>query len=220
MFVYNPPQTPWLSIVYRDEHVIVLNKPAGLLTVPGKAPEHKDSLEKRVQAVLPTALIVHRLDMATSGLIIMALDKLSQGQLGRQFQERQVQKRYRARLHGVLASASGTVELPLRCDWPNRPKQMVCYEHGKAALTKFECVAVQETSTEVLLYPVTGRSHQLRVHMQQLGHAIIGDRLYGCDDCKQQPRLLLHAEWIAFRHPRTGAALEFELPAEFTLSDD
>ena len=97
MFVYNPPQTPWLSIVYRDEHVIVLNKPSGLLTVPGKAPEHKDSLEKRVQAVLPTALIVHRLDMATSGLIIMALDKFSQGQLGRQFQERQVQKRYRAR---------------------------------------------------------------------------------------------------------------------------
>lgn len=210
MFVYNPPLDPWLTMLWRDDDFIVLNKPAGLLSVPGKAPEHKDSLILRVQRALPSARVVHRLDMATSGIIVMALHKEAQGKLGQQFERRQVTKHYRARVFGQMETDAGEVALPLRCDWPNRPKQMVCTEQGKSALTRFQVVSRNANTTDVQLFPVTGRSHQLRVHMQQLGHPILGDRLYGtADSIAAAPRLLLHAEFIAFRHPLTGAELEF-----------
>ncbi|WP_194757076.1 RluA family pseudouridine synthase [Aliidiomarina indica] len=216
MFVYNPPQHPWLDILWRDDDLLVLNKPAGLLSVPGKAPEHKDSLILRVQRALPSARVVHRLDMATSGIIVMALHKEAQGKLGQQFERRQITKHYRARVFGQLTTDAGDVQLPLRCDWPNRPKQMVCFEQGKSALTRYQVIARDQDSTDVQLFPVTGRSHQLRVHMQQLGHPILGDRLYGSSESTAAAkRLLLHAEFIAFRHPMTEQALEFYSPVPF-----
>jgi len=221
MFEYNPPQYPWLDIIYRDNDLLVVNKPAGLLTVPGKKPEHKDSLQARVVRVLPTARIVHRLDMATSGLLLVPLSKKIQGELGKQFEARTVNKRYIAVVQGKLNSAEGSVNLPLRCDWPNRPKQMVDHNEGKQALTHYKVVespVVEHSNarTRVELTPVTGRSHQLRVHMQQLGHPILGDRLYGtAESTAAAPRLLLHAEQIEFVHPGSGETLNFELPAPF-----
>jgi len=221
MFEYNPPQYPWLDIIYRDNDLLVVNKPAGLLTVPGKNPEHKDSLQARVVRVLPTARIVHRLDMATSGLLLVPLSKKIQGELGKQFEARTVNKRYIAVVQGKLNSAEGSVNLPLRCDWPNRPKQMVDHNEGKQALTHYKVVespVVEHSNarTRVELTPVTGRSHQLRVHMQQLGHPILGDRLYGtAESTAAAPRLLLHAEQIEFVHPGSGETLNFELPAPF-----
>lgn len=216
MFQYHPPTTPWLTVLWRDDDYVILHKPAGLLTVPGKAPEHKDSLEKRVQCVLPTARIVHRLDMATSGIVVMALNKEAQGKLGQQFERRHVEKQYKARVWGVLADTQGVVDLPLRCDWPNRPKQMVCYEHGKAAQTRYQRLDVTAGYSDVALYPITGRSHQLRVHMLSLGHPILGDRLYGTQESTgAATRLLLHAEWIAFTHPRTQQRIEIHCPAPF-----
>lgn len=163
---YHPPQTPYLEILYQDEDILVLNKPSGLLTVPGKAPEHFDSLDYRVRRVWPQARIVHRLDMATSGLVVMAMHIEAQRHLNRQFQQRQTQKRYLAVLEGQVISEQGAVELPLICDWPKRPKQKVCFEHGKQALTYFELLEKNTDCSRVLLKPVTGRSHQLRVHMQ------------------------------------------------------
>lgn len=220
MFVYDPPVQPYLEFIYRDNHILVLNKQAGLLTVPGKAAEHQDSLILRVQRVFPTARIVHRLDMATSGIILLALDKPTQGALGKQFEQRLVEKRYRAIVAGTVTADSGKVELPLRCDWPNRPKQMVCHQEGKQALTYYTTEQRYNDSTfassEVVLTPVTGRSHQLRVHLQQLGHPILGDRLYGTtSSIAAAPRMLLHAEYIAFTHPHTGEALSFTVAANF-----
>src|SRR5690554_1716951 len=172
MFQYQPPQTPWLSVLYQDNDILVLNKQAGLLTVPGKAPEHYDSVIWRVQRALPTARIVHRLDMATSGLLLLALHKPAQGHLGKQFEQRKVQKRYEAVVSGKLETLAGEVNLPLRCDWPNRPKQMVDHEEGKSAQTFFKVIERRTGSTRVELTPITGRSHQLRVHMLALGHPI------------------------------------------------
>src|SRR5690554_5283034 len=179
MFQYQPPQTSWLSVLYQDNDILVLNKQAGLLTVPGKAPEHYDSVIWRVQRALPTARIVHRLDMATSGLLLMALHKPAQGHLGKQFEQRLVDKRYEAVVYGHLANDRGEINLPLRCDWPNRPKQMVDHETGKAAQTFYQVLERGSTWSRVALTPITGRSHQLRVHMLALGHPIQGDRLYG-----------------------------------------
>ena len=211
---YRPPQSPWLEILYQDEDILVLNKPSGLLSVPGKAPEHQDSLSLRVQRVFPTARIVHRLDMATSGLLVMALHLDSQRQLNRQFAERQVTKRYLAWVEGALTVQQGSIEVPLICDWPNRPMQKVCFTCGKQACTHFELLQQTKGDSKVALYPVTGRSHQLRVHMQWLGHPILGDKFYGQGQ-QTAERLLLHAERIAFRHPATGAAIQFIQPASF-----
>jgi tRNA pseudouridine32 synthase/23S rRNA pseudouridine746 synthase len=213
---YQPPLWPYLDIVYQDNDLLVLNKPSGLLTVPGKAPEHQDCLERRVQRVFPTARIVHRLDMATSGLVVMALSLDSQRQLNRQFELRQTAKHYIARLEGVLSARLGSVELPLICDWPNRPKQMVCFSRGKKALTHFELLSTDETSSRVRLIPVTGRSHQLRVHMQWLGHPILGDKFYAsAAGLAAAERLQLHAEFLALRHPTDARWLEFSATSPF-----
>ncbi len=213
---YTPPTIPYLDIVYQDNDIVILNKPSGLLTVPGKAPEHKDSLDYRVRLVWPQARIVHRLDMATSGLVVMAMHADSQRILNKQFEMRQTQKRYYALLEGQLPADSGAVDLPLVCDWPNRPKQMVHFESGKPSLTYFRVLERNKLHTKVELTPVTGRSHQLRVHMLWLGHPILGDKFYGTEQGKcSVDRLQLHAGSLAFRHPTSGTELYFEASCPF-----
>lgn len=215
-FIYRPPMSPYLDIIYQDEDIVVINKPSGLLTVPGKRPEHKDSVATRVQRVLPTATIVHRLDMATSGILIMALNKPAHVEISRQFEKRETQKHYIARVYGSLASDTGTVDEPLICDWPNRPKQKVDHEHGKPSLTNYEIIAREEETSLVKLMPVTGRSHQLRVHMLSLGHPIIGDRLYAHDKALAlSTRLQLHAASLKVKHPVSKEPVTFESNCPF-----
>ncbi|MFC4700858.1 RluA family pseudouridine synthase [Glaciecola siphonariae] len=213
---YKPPMHPYLDFVHRDNDLLVLNKPSGLLSVPGKALEHKDSLQLRVQRVYPSATVVHRLDMATSGLMLFALNKASHRHISRQFELREVSKTYYARVYGHLSEPTGKVEAPLICDWPNRPKQMVDTERGKPALTYFEAQSQGKYSTLVKLKPHTGRSHQLRVHMLHIGHAILGDRLYAQGEALiSSKRLLLHAQDISFTHPRTEQTVSFYSPHMF-----
>ncbi|MDP4536098.1 pseudouridine synthase [Alkalimonas collagenimarina] len=206
---YQPPQRPYLDILYQDNDIVVLNKPSGLLSVPGKAAEHHDSLSSRVQRVWPDARVVHRLDMATSGLMVMAMHPQAQRILNRQFSEREIHKRYQAVVAGRLQAAHGSVSVPLICDWPNRPKQKVCFLSGKKALTNFHRIHHSAIESRVLLFPVTGRSHQLRVHMQWLGHAILGDKFYRHEHDKPAERLLLHAEWLQLNHPGSELPIQF-----------
>ena len=220
-FVYQPPMSPYLEIIYQDNDLVVLNKPSGLLTVPGRLPEHQDCLQNRVTKVLPKATVVHRLDMATSGIILMALNKAAHVDISRQFEKRLTKKRYIARVFGKIAEATGSVDKPLICDWPNRPKQMVDYDKGKAALTHYKVLDYRDTAdgqptTLVELTPVTGRSHQLRVHMLALGHPILGDRLYAHDEAlTQNNRLQLHAQMLQISHPVSKQALIFSKECPF-----
>ncbi|MEP1442499.1 MAG: RluA family pseudouridine synthase [Hyphomicrobiales bacterium] len=213
--VYRPPEGP-LSYVHTDDQLLVLDKPSGLLTVPGKADHHKDCLESRVQADYPNARIVHRLDMDTSGLIVLALNPEAHRHLGLQFERRYVDKRYVADVWGQLDNETGEVDLPLICDWPNRPKQMVDFEQGKSAQTSWKVLARDENKTRVQLFPKTGRSHQLRVHMLSLGHPILGDNLYAhAEALNASPRLSLHAEMLEFHHPIGGERIKFESECPF-----
>lgn len=213
---YQPPMHPYLRIIYQDDAIVVLDKPNGLLTVPGRLPEHQDSLELRVKRVFPTARIVHRLDMATSGLVLMALTADAQKHLNLQFEKRVPRKHYIARVEGTIPAKTGHVELPLRCDWPNRPKQMVCFANGKHALTAYEVLCHEADATRVRLKPITGRSHQLRVHMQWLGHPILGDKFYAsAQGLAAAPRLQLHAAWLSFRHPTQQHWVEFHSECPF-----
>lgn len=217
---YYPPMNPYLDILYQDEDIVVLNKPSGLLSVPGKHKEHFDSLMLRVQAVWPNAGIVHRLDMMTSGVIVMSMHKDALRFLNREFSDRNTDKFYIARVAGHLEHDKGSVELPLICDWPNRPKQMVCFENGKPSLTHYQVLERGETDgqlwTRVKLIPITGRSHQLRVHMKALGHPILGDRLYAPDHIiAQADRLQLHAQRLEVRHPNTEQVMVFERECDF-----
>ena len=215
-FIYNPPTTPWLDIIYSDQDILVLNKPSGLLSVPGRKPEHQDSLYSRVLEQYPLAQVVHRLDMATSGLIVFALRKKAESELKRQFRERIPKKTYYAKVYGIPEQKSGTVELPLICDWPNRPKQKVCHEHGKPSTTHYEVVETYESSSLVKLTPITGRSHQLRVHMLALGHPILGDKFYAHEKAfSMSNRLLLHAETLIFLHPYSQKELLFTSDLKF-----
>ena len=213
---YNPPMTPYLSIVYQDDDLLIVNKPSGLLTVPGKDPKHADCLIARVNRVFPTAKIVHRLDMATSGIICLAMHKEAHRNLSIQFQDRKTAKRYIARVFGKLEQQTGSVDLPLICDWPNRPKQMVDHDNGKPSLTHFKVLEYEHSATRVELTPITGRSHQLRVHMLSLGHPILGDKLYAHPEAfAMAPRLQLHAEMLTLAHPASGETLIFEAAPEF-----
>lgn len=213
---YNPPMTPYLSIVYQDDDLLIVNKPSGLLTVPGKDPKHADCLIARVNRVFPTAKIVHRLDMATSGIICLAMHKEAHRNLSIQFQDRKTAKRYIARVFGKLEQQTGSVDLPLICDWPNRPKQMVDHDNGKPSLTHFKVLEYEQNATRVELTPITGRSHQLRVHMLSLGHPILGDKLYAHPEAfAMAPRLQLHAEMLTLAHPASGETLIFEAAPEF-----
>ncbi len=214
---YNPPSEPWLHILYQDSHIMVVNKPGGLLSVPGRLPEHHDSIMLRVQRDYPTAQSVHRLDMATSGVIVVALTKAAERELKRQFREREPQKTYIARIWGHPAAEKGMVDLPLICDWPNRPMQKVCFDTGKAAQTEWRVTDYcDEASCRVELKPITGRSHQLRVHMLALGHPILGDRFYAHPEAlAMADRLLLHAESLTITHPAYGTPMTFRQPAGF-----
>ncbi|MFC0142257.1 bifunctional tRNA pseudouridine(32) synthase/23S rRNA pseudouridine(746) synthase RluA [Erwinia mallotivora] len=214
---YNPPQEPWLHILYQDKHIIVVNKPSGLLSVPGRLAEHSDSVMSRIQRDFPAAESVHRLDMATSGVIVVALTKAAERELKRQFREREPQKTYVARVWGHPAQEKGLIDLPLICDWPNRPKQKVCFETGKAAQTEYQVLEyAADNSARLQLKPLTGRSHQLRVHLLALGHPILGDNFYAHEQARMMAsRLQLHAEVLTITHPSFQSAMTFRQPADF-----
>ncbi|MGL4433513.1 MAG: bifunctional tRNA pseudouridine(32) synthase/23S rRNA pseudouridine(746) synthase RluA [Plesiomonas shigelloides] len=214
---YNPPTDPWLQILYQDTSIMVVNKPSGLLSVQGRAEEHRDSIMQRIQADFPLAESVHRLDMATSGVMVVALTKQAERELKRQFREREPKKAYVARVWGHLAQDDGEIDLPLICDWPNRPKQKVCHETGKRALTLYQVLSRDpDGASRVKLTPVTGRSHQLRVHMLALGHPILGDRFYAHPDAlAMAPRLQLHARELSISHPKTGEPMHFCCEPDF-----
>jgi len=215
---YCPPQEPFLDILYQDDSILVLNKPSGLLSVPGRAPENQDSLALRAQSRFSSALTVHRLDMATSGVTVMALNKDSHRELSRQFQERETHKVYYAWVWGEVAEEEGEIDLPLICDWPNRPLQMVDHEQGKAALTRWQRVRVEHGKSLVKLLPHTGRSHQLRVHMQAMGHPILGDEFYaGAEALAAADYLQLHAAELGLMHPELGDDLMFKCEPPFHI---
>ena len=211
---YDPPHGP-LDILHEDAQILVVNKPSGLLSVPGKGEHLADCLLTRVQAVFPTALLVHRLDRDTSGVMVFALTPHAQRHLSMQFEKRSTKKTYVARLAGRLEPKSGTVDLPLIVDWPNRPRQKVCHESGKPAVTEWKVVKYGENETRVRLFPKTGRSHQLRVHMLALGHPILGDPLYAEGPARDFPRLMLHSEELRLLHPDGGVGMTFKSPAPF-----
>ena len=212
-----------VSVVHADGQLIVLDKPAGLLSVPGRGADKADCLSARVQAQYPDALVVHRLDMATSGLLLMARGADMQRRLSRAFAERQVSKRYVAVVAGLPLSGAGAdgwgvIDLPIAADWPNRPLRIVDQQRGQASITRWRVLEQDHPArtTRLELEPVTGRSHQLRVHLKAIGHPILGDGLYAPPDIAAgAPRLLLHACNLHFAHPLTGARMEFSSAALF-----
>ena len=208
--------------MHADAEILVLDKPAGLLCVPGRGPDKQDCLSRRAQQQWPEALIVHRLDQATSGLVLMARSPEAQRRLRRAFELRQVHKRYQAvvagRMEALPDGAWGSIDLPIAADWERRPLRVIDANAGKASLTHWRVLAhdAAADTTHVELEPVTGRTHQLRVHLAAVGHAILGDALYANPAvCARSPRLLLHATWLAFEHPATGQWMEFASPAPF-----
>lgn len=205
-------------IHFSDDAIVVAEKTSGLLSVPGRGPDRQDCLSARVQAQFADALIVHRLDMETSGLMLFARGIESQRVLSRAFETREISKRYLAVVAGLMDEDEGSVDLPLIADWPNRPRQMVDHEQGKPSLTRYRVLSRDATmhTTRVSLMPVTGRSHQLRVHMAALRHPMLGDSLYAPPGVQAlSPRLLLHATELRFAHPVTGQALTFASEAPF-----
>lgn len=203
-------------ILHHDDALVVADKPAGLPTVPGRPPELHDCLWQRVRDEFRDALVVHRLDMATSGLVLFARGIEVQRALSRAFAQREVDKRYEAVVAGTLAADSGEIELPLAADWPNRPRQKVDHEHGKPSLTRWRVIARESGRTRLTLEPLTGRSHQLRVHLVAIGHPIVGDALYAPPEvARGAPRLLLHACALAFAHPKGGQRVQFASATPF-----
>ena len=211
---YCPPDMP-LDILHEDHEILVVNKPAGLLSVPGKGPELADCLIARLEAAYPQVLLVHRLDRDTSGVMVFGLTSHAQRHLGLQFEKRQTKKTYLARVAGRLEQKTGTVDLPLIVDWPNRPLQKVDHETGKPTVTDWRVMKATDDESRVKLYPQTGRSHQLRVHMLALGHPILGDPLYAPETADRYPRMMLHAEELRLRHPDGGEGVKFRVAAPF-----
>lgn len=204
-----------LTVLYADEALLVLDKPSGLLAVPGRGEDKQDCLSARAQSLYPDALIVHRLDMATSGLMVLARGISAQRSLNAAFAERRVNKRYVAVVDGTLAPPSdtwGLINLPILVDWPNRPRRMIDHEQGKPSTTRWRVLShhAATATTRVELEPITGRSHQLRVHLQALGHPILGDALYGNPRVQAlSDRLLLHACVLELAHPVSGEPMRF-----------
>jgi len=199
-----------VNILFSDDDIIIIDKAPGLLSVPGRGPEKLDSVSHRLSLQFAEVHIVHRLDMATSGIMVFARNKDALRNLHKQFQNRETEKSYQAIIAGHLTPRQGAINLPMRCDWPNRPKQMVCYEYGKKSLTRWRVLDYLEKSTRVELLPFTGRSHQLRIHCDALGHPILGDNLYGTDYSQNATeQLCLHAQSLSFYHPNTGELLTF-----------
>ena len=217
--VYTPPPDLGLEVLHVEPAFVVLAKPPGLLSEPGRGPDKRDSLLIRAQAVYPDARIVHRLDMMTSGVIVLARETLAHASLSEAFREREVDKRYEALVHGRPANDEGEIDLPLVVDWPNRPRQIVCHDTGKPSLTHYRVVGETHvdgvgTLARIALAPVTGRTHQLRVHLASLGCPIAGDPFYGIAG-DTAPRMMLHACRLAFAHPLTGEPLVFESAVPF-----
>ena len=213
-YTYTPPSDP-PKLLHVDEEILVVDKQDGLLSVPGKGPEKADCLINRLREIYPDVLLVHRLDTDTSGVMVFARTPNAQRHLGLQFENRQTSKSYIARLWGELAPEAGRVDLPLCVDWPNRPRQMVSHEHGRPAQTDWQVIGRAPGETRVRMFPKTGRSHQLRVHMLALGHPILGDPIYATGAALNYPRLMLHAETLALHHPGTGKMVEFSAPCPF-----
>lgn len=213
-FVYSPPDAP-LTLLHHDAQIVVVDKPAGLLSVPGRGDDLSDCLIARLRGVFPEVLLVHRLDLDTSGVMVFALTKSAQVDLGQQFERRKTKKVYVARVSGQIAEKTGQVNLPLTVDWPNRPRQHVNHETGRPAVTDWSVVRSNAAETRIRLMPQTGRSHQLRVHMQAIGHPILGDTLYAEGEAAAHPRLMLHAESLSFRHPDSKVSMKFTAPCPF-----
>lgn len=211
---YNPPNDP-IEVVYEDAHVVAVNKPTGLLSVPGKGDHLSDCMLSRVMMAFPNALLVHRLDRDTSGVMVFALTPYAQRSMSMQFEARSTKKTYVACVAGAVDESEGEIDLPLIVDWPNRPKQMVCHETGKPAVTEFKRMSVTEGQSRLRLFPKTGRSHQLRVHCLAIGHPILGDPLYSPETVADFPRLLLHSEELRINHPENGKGLRFRAKCPF-----
>ncbi|MCC6008766.1 MAG: RluA family pseudouridine synthase [Rhodobacteraceae bacterium] len=212
---YTPPDRP-LVVLHADEALLLVDKPSGLLSVPGKGPHLADCLLSRLQARFPEVLLVHRLDRDTSGVMVFARTGSAQRHLGLQFERRIVEKRYVARAWGRVGAPDGMIELPLRTDWPRRPMQMVCHEQGRPARTRWVRMAHDATGSRLALFPETGRSHQLRVHLREIGHPVLGDPFYAPPEAlAAASRLMLHAESLRLRHPLGGAWCAFDTPAPF-----
>lgn len=209
------------SVVYADAALLVLDKPSGLLTVPGRGPHKADCLSARVQRVYGDARVVHRLDMGTSGLVVMPRGETMLRLVGELFSGRKVSKRYQALVHGVPLQAKPgdwqVTRVPIRPDWPFRPNQIVDWRRGKACETRWRVVKTERGVSLVDLEPVTGRTHQLRVHMAWCGAPLLGDHMYGIPN-DGAPRLMLHAGYLSFRHPVTQEVMEFQAPTPFGLS--
>lgn len=214
--VYNPPMEPYVSIIYRDEDFLVLDKPSGLLSVPGRDPALGDSLATRVQKQFPKALMINRLDKDTSGIVLMSLNRRAHAAIARQFEDRTTEKSYVAVVWGHVSGDSGHIDLPLAIDPDNKPRHRVDHANGKAAQTDWQVMErLSLPATRLQLHPRTGRTHQLRVHMKALGHPILGDEFYATEEAlAASQRLLLHAERLGFRHP-DGRDISFTIPCPF-----
>jgi len=213
---YQPPADPWLDILFQDDYLLVVNKPEGLLSTPGRGEDLYDSVESRAKSISPYAELAHRLDMATSGILVVALQKDAERSIRMQFQNRQTRKVYIAQVWGCPTETEGEIDLPLICDWPNRPKQKVCFERGKPSLTRYRVLETNGKTSRIELNPITGRSHQLRVHLKALGHPILGDRFYSEGEAlAASNRLLLHAQELEITHPVTAARMTFSAPCPF-----
>ncbi|MBD8556866.1 RluA family pseudouridine synthase [Rhizobium sp. CFBP 8762] len=213
--VYNPPLEPYISIIHQDADILVLDKPSGLLSVPGRDPALSDSLASRVQRRFPTALMIHRLDKDTSGVVVMSLNRKAHATVASQFEQRLTEKSYVAVVSGQLVGDSGQIDLPLAIDTNNKPRHRVDHDNGRPAQTEWRVLAREEDRTRVKLSPLTGRTHQLRVHMKAIGHPILGDAFYADEAAlAAADRLLLHAETLRFRHP-DGRDVTFTVPCPF-----
>jgi len=211
---YTPPDVP-LNVVHADHELLIVGKPEGLLSVPGKGEHLADCLLARVQATFPDALLVHRLDRDTSGVMVFALTPHAQRHLGLQFEKRYIRKTYVARVWGQVAEKTGEIDLPLIVDWPNRPLQIVDHENGKPAFTEWKVQRSNDSETRIRLFPRTGRSHQLRVHMLAIGHPILGDPFYAQGSVCDYPRMMLHSETLRLRHPDGGIGMTFKVKTPF-----
>lgn len=214
-FEYHPPTEPWLTVLHADDDIVVLDKPSGLLSVAGKDPALADCLEARVKQRWPTAAMAHRLDKDTSGVLVMCLNKKALGHVGQEFEQRRAKKSYVARVWGEMEAESGHVDLPLATDWEHKPRQRVDHERGRASQTDWRVEAREPGITRLRLYPLTGRTHQLRVHMLAIGHPILGDVFYATGAAlAAADRLQLHAEELGFNHPQ-GHWVECHAPVPF-----
>jgi tRNA pseudouridine32 synthase/23S rRNA pseudouridine746 synthase len=211
-----PHSTEEIAILFQDSDLLLVRKPTLLLSIPGRHPLNKDCLITRLQQRYPTASIVHRLDLDTSGIMVIPLNKPTHAHISRQFQQREVRKTYHAIVYGVVELDEGEVDLPIKSDWERRPLQKICHEHGRSALTFFEVLERQKDRSRMLLKPVTGRSHQLRIHMRELGHPILGCDMYAHETALgMADRLMLHASTLEFTHPTTGQWLRGDCPPDF-----